>query len=168
MRSASADRPTAVFGHIAWLTADLDRFRRFYEDVFGFRTVAIDHPDQMPYRRLASLTDATGEAVRILAFEVPGYVSGLPDDVIGRRGRLDHCGLVVDDPDEFDLVVRRLVELGASSGEVGDLGPMRSVLFVDPDGGHHNLQTPNPDWRPGRSTEITDEATWRQLFPVAG
>ncbi|MFV0308153.1 MAG: VOC family protein [Desertimonas sp.] len=76
MPSTTPVRPTAAFGHVSWLTADLDRFRRFYEDVFGFRTVTIEHPDQMPYRRLASLTDAAGEAVRILAFEVPGVRLG--------------------------------------------------------------------------------------------
>lgn len=156
-------RCAVAFGHVSLLTADLDRFRRFYEDVFALRTVMIDHPDGMPFRRLAVLTDAIGESIRLLVFEVPGYTSGLPDDVIGRRGRLDHLAFHAADPEEFDAVTRRLVEAGASSGEVNDLGPSRSVLFVDPDGAHHNLQTRNPTWRPGRSTEITDPDLWQRL-----
>jgi len=163
----ATDHAVVVFGHVSLLTADLDRFRRFYEDVFGFRTVLIEHPDGMPFRRLATLTDAPGDAVRILAFEVPGYVSGLPDDVIGRRGRLDHLALVTDDADEFAVVAQRLVELGASSGDISELGPMRSLLFVDPDGGHHNLQTPNAAWTPSRTTEITDPVLWQQLRHTA-
>lgn len=158
--------PPVAFGHVSLLTADLDRFRRFYEDVFGFRTVTVDHPDGMPFRRLAALTDAVGDEIRLLVFEVPGYTSGLPDDVIGRRGRLDHLALIARDADEFVAATRRLVERGASSGEVSELGPMRSVLFIDPDGGHHNLQIPNPAWAPGRTTDITDEALWQRLHPT--
>jgi catechol 2,3-dioxygenase-like lactoylglutathione lyase family enzyme len=150
----------ARLGHTALVTADLDRFRRFYEDVFGFRTVMVDHPDGMPFRRLASMADAVGDDIRLLLFEVPGYASGLPDDVIGRRGRLDHVAVHIGEPDGFDDLVGRLVECGASSGEISELGPVRSVLFVDPDGGHHNLQTPNPEWVPPRSVEIVDPALW--------
>lgn len=150
-------------GHAAVITADLDRFRRFYEDVLGLRVVLVDHPDGMPFRRLAAMTDGAADCVRLLVFEVPGYVSGLPDDVVGRRGRIDHLGFHVSDPLAFDILVRRLVEVGASSGEVGDLGPMRSILFVDPDGAHHNLQTPDLAWSPPRSTDIPDPHLWRQV-----
>jgi glyoxylase I family protein len=157
------DQPTVAFGHVALITADLDRFRRFYEDVFGLRAVEVDHPDGMPFRRLASFTDAGGDVVRMLVFEVPAYTSGLPDDVIGRRGRLDHIAFHVDARNDFDAVTNRLVERGASSGVVSELGPVFSVLFVDPDGGHHNLQTLNHAWTPGPSTEIPDPALWRRL-----
>lgn len=150
-------------GHAAVITADLDRFRRFYEDVLGLRLVLLDHPDGMPFRRLASMTDAAADSIRLLVFEVPGYVSGMPDDVIGRRGRIDHLAFHVSDPIQFDAVVRRLVEAGASSGEVASLGPVRSILFVDPDGAHHNLQTPDLAWSPPRSTDIPDPHLWQQV-----
>ena len=155
--------PNVLVGHAAVITADLDRFRRFYEDVLGLRTLLVDHPDGMPFRRLASMTDAAADRIRMLVFEIPGYGSGLPDDVIGRRGRIDHLTFVVADPSEFETVVHRLVEVGASSGEIGALGPVRSVLFVDPDGAHHNVQTPDPDWSPPRSTEILDAQLWHQV-----
>lgn len=60
------------------------------------------------------------------------------------------------DDAEFDEVVERLVDAGASSGTVDDLGPVRSVLFVDPDGAHHNLQVVVPGWRPGPGAEVVD------------
>lgn len=159
--------PTASvsFGHVSMFTADLDRFRRFYEDVLGMRTVAIDHADQQPFRRSAELTDAACEATRLVVREVPGYTSGLPDDVTGRRGRLDELTFHMSDGEEFERAVRRLVEHGASSGEISSFGPVRSVLFVDPDGGHHHLETPRRNWAPSRSIEIVDDHLWHRVHP---
>jgi hypothetical protein len=74
-----------------------------------------------------------------------------------------HVAFHTNDPDDFSIVAWRLVELGASSGVITELGPVRSLLFVDPDGAHHNLHSPNPAWTPGRATEITDPNLWQRL-----
>lgn len=149
-------RARVRLGHAAVNTPDLDRFRRFYEDVLGLRLVAVNHPTGAPFRRLGAFTDRDGESMVLLAFEVPGYASGLADDVIGRRGRLDHIAFYAAEDDEFDEIVERLVDAGASSGAVDLLGPVRSVLFVDPDGAHHNLQITDSSWRPGPEAEVID------------
>lgn len=143
-------------GHAAVNTPDLDRFRRFYEDVLGLRLVLVDHPTAAPFRRLGAFTDRNGTSIVLLAFEVPGYSSGLADDVIGRRGRIDHIAFNAAGDAEFDELVERLIDVGATSGSVTDLGPVRSVLFVDPDGAHHNLQIMQPQWHPAASAEVID------------
>jgi len=153
---SAAAHARARLGHAAVNTPDLDRFRRFYEDVLGLRLVLIDHPIGAPFRRLGAFTDRDGEAVALLAFEVPGYSTGLADDIIGRRGRVDHLAFYAVDDAEFDEIIERLVDIGATSGAVTDLGPVRSVLFVDPDGAHHNLQILQPHWQPGPSAEVVD------------
>lgn len=154
--AAPTARARARLGHVGVHTPDLDRFRRFYEDVLGLRLVAVDHPTGAPFRRMGAFTDRDGESTALLVFEIPGYSSGLADDVIGRRGRLDHIAFAAADDAEFDEIVERLVDAGASSGTVDDLGPVRSVLFVDPDGAHHNLQVVVPGWRPGPGAEVVD------------
>lgn len=143
-------------GHAAVVTPDLDRFRRFYEDVVGLRQVAVQHPPQAPMRRLGVFTDAAGDAVSLLAFEIPGYESGLADDLLGRRGRVDHITFLVTTDEDFRETTARLVDAGASSGQVDLLGPVWSVLFVDPDGARRNLQLANPEWHAEATVEVLD------------
>jgi hypothetical protein len=50
------------------------------------------------------------------------------------RGRLDHFGLQAASADSFETIRQRLVEHGASDGEVNDFGSVRSLFFRDPDG----------------------------------
>ena len=50
------------------------------------------------------------------------------------RGRLDHFGLQAASVEGFETIRQRLVEHGASGGEVNDFGTARSVFFRDPDG----------------------------------
>ena len=50
------------------------------------------------------------------------------------RGRLDHFGLQAASVESFETIRQRLVEHGASDGEVNDFGTARSVFFRDPDG----------------------------------
>lgn len=142
------------FDHVAVLTPDLDRYRRFYEDVLGLRTAMVERPLGDTYRRLALMGGREGSS-SMWVFEVPGYRSEAADDVAGRRGRLDHLGFVTT-PAAFETTVGRLVDAGASTGRVVVLGPIRSALFIDPDGAHHRLQTPLLDWEPPASTDVVD------------
>lgn len=149
-------RARVHFGHAAVNTPDLDRFRRFYEDVLGLRLAVTEHPDGAPFRRMGVFTDRLGQSAVLLVFEVPGYDSGLPEAETGRRGRIDHLAFEAADDAGFAEITTRLVEAGASSGEVSVLGPVRSVVFVDPDGGHRNLQVTVPGWRPAPDADVPD------------
>jgi catechol 2,3-dioxygenase-like lactoylglutathione lyase family enzyme len=54
---------------------------------------------------------------------------------MGGRGPIDHYALAVDSEAQLLEIRDRLVELGASPGEVTRFGPsLLSVFFRDPDG----------------------------------
>lgn len=136
-------------GHIHLVTADLDRFARFYEHTIGLRLVAVDHAPQTGDGRLGVFADARGVAV--IAIEQPEL--DLDDDGHRRGAAIDQVAFDAD-PDEFDNAVGRLVHAGASSGEATADGPNRTVIFFDPDGRACRLCRPDPDWSPRSSVEV--------------
>lgn len=121
-------------GHVAVITADLDRFRAFYEDVLGLRTGLVMRITHEPHLRHAFLF--VDDNTLVHAFEVPGYDPGTDgwEATIGRRGRVDHLAFVVPDRAALEAVRERLVAAGASDGSITDFGPVLSVPFRDPDG----------------------------------
>jgi catechol 2,3-dioxygenase-like lactoylglutathione lyase family enzyme len=131
------------FSHLAVNTADLPRFRRFYEGLLGIPmgvTFRMDHP---PYLRHATF-HLDGPVV-LHVFEVPGYdpaADGIGSE-IGQRGRIDHFGFQVADEDALRRVADRLRAAGATDGEVRELGPVLSVHVTDPDGLELEVNCPN-------------------------
>jgi catechol 2,3-dioxygenase-like lactoylglutathione lyase family enzyme len=121
-------------GHIAINTADLDRFRRFYDGMLGIPLGAVMRMGFPPYLRHATFHVAPGLVLHV--FEVPGYDpqgQGIGTDV-GERGRIDHFAFLVPDADALAEVAGRLRAAGASDGEVRAMGPVLSVHATDPDG----------------------------------
>jgi catechol 2,3-dioxygenase-like lactoylglutathione lyase family enzyme len=152
------------FSHVAVNTADLDRFRRFYEGLLGIPlgvTMRMDHP---PYLRHAAFH--VDRAV-LHVFEVPGYdprADGIGSG-IGRRGRVDHFGFQVADAATLGNVAARLRAAGASDGEVRPLGPMLSVHVTDPDGLELEVNCPNLDFELDDFAEEVEEVglgDWRE------
>jgi catechol 2,3-dioxygenase-like lactoylglutathione lyase family enzyme len=133
--------------HIAINTADLARFRRFYEGVLGVplgMSLRMNHP---PHLRHA--TFHVGETLVLHVFEVPGYDpegQGIGRS-IGERGRIDHFGFLVPDEGALREVAAQLRAAGASDGEVRPLGPMLSVHATDPDGLEIEVNCPDPGFR---------------------
>lgn len=147
--------PGIHLGHVCVVTADLDRFTRFYEHTIGLRLVAVDHSPQAGYERLGVFADAN--AVALLALERPDLDLGSSPDG-DRPGMIDHLTFKVDG-DEFEVAVARLVEAGASDGTIHPTGPTDAVRFDDPDGRTWSLWRPNPDWQPPASVEFIGCAT---------
>jgi catechol 2,3-dioxygenase-like lactoylglutathione lyase family enzyme len=146
---AGAARPFAV-SHVAAITPDLDRYRAFYEDVIGLRTLATLRMTEPPLLRHAFL--AVSDTTVMHVFEQPGYdpvADGIGTE-IGRRGRLDHVGFFVADVEALTAVRDRLVAAGASDGVVTPLGPILSVHFRDPDGFEGEINTVALDFDPSR------------------
>jgi catechol 2,3-dioxygenase-like lactoylglutathione lyase family enzyme len=151
-------------GHIAVMTADLDRFRAFYDEVLGIRASIVMRMDDGPgYRHAFFPVD---DRTLLHVFEVPGFdpaADGYSSD-IGRRGRLDHFGFLLGSREEFEAARHRLVAAGASDGSITDFGPLLNVYFEDPDGmpceitmvaegydpaevpGDQILEVPDPHW----------------------
>ena len=122
---------TSGFDHIATLTTDLDRFTRWYADVFGARvTMEMDASDEHP--RMAIVDVGGGAALNV--FEVPEESLIGERRRIGGRGAIDHFGLAVPDRSTLDEVRDLLVRAGADVGEVQRLGDAWSLFFRDVDG----------------------------------
>ncbi len=114
------------------MTADLDRYLAFYQEVFGAEVVTImdaegDHP------RMA-IVDMGGESA-LNVFEVPADSIVGNRTKMGGRGPIDHYALAVESEEMLLQIRDRLVALEASPGEVTRFGPaLHSVFFRDPDG----------------------------------
>jgi catechol 2,3-dioxygenase-like lactoylglutathione lyase family enzyme len=134
-RDTSSELPTAgtplVSGlnHAAIITADLDRLSGFYVEVFGAERVEVPAP---PGTRAAvvQLSAACGLAL----MEAPENLYAAGSVEMSTRGHLDHIALDAPTAASLEELRRRLVERGASDGQVSDYGAMLSVHFVDPDG----------------------------------
>lgn len=136
--------------HVRVVTADLDRFTRFFEYTLGLGLVAIDNLPQDGGERLGVFADTNG--VTVLALERPDFGPGSAGDT-GGRGAIDLVTFQADGT-EFDDATARLVETGASDGTIHTDGPTHAVRFNDPDGRTWSLCRPNPDWQPPESVEL--------------
>jgi catechol 2,3-dioxygenase-like lactoylglutathione lyase family enzyme len=114
--------------HVAVLTQDLARFVAFYTEVFELEIV---FEESTPVRHAIL---RTGEQSWLHPVEFAGnpHASAVP--AMFERGHLDHLGLTAASRAAFERVRQRLVDRGASTGSIDDLGPFQSLWFTDPDG----------------------------------
>ena len=155
--------------HVAVVTADLDRFRAFYEDTIGLETTIV-FGSGPGHARQAVL--AAGN-VMLHVFEVSefdpaarGYGSAMFE-----RGRLDHIGFTVADEAALVALRDRLLAVGASSGSIRHLGPLLSVRFHDPDGLEGEINCLDPAYDPSSlrdEDEIVDPAWLDRIRSVMG
>jgi len=132
-----------ALSHLALNTADLDRFRRFYEGILDIPVSVVRRMDHPPYLRHALFHVPGGLVLHVR--EVPGYDPSLQGigRSFGERGRIDHFGFQVDDETALRKVAGRLRAAGASDGEIGARGPLLSALVHDPDGLELEINCPN-------------------------
>ena len=119
--------------HIAVLTADMDRFIRFYQEVFDAK-VEMDNPNHAGNEGERMVIMSIGDQSELNVFEVPGNTQTATQTPMFGRGRLDHFGLNASNRKTFEQVRQRLMEVGASDGTISDFGLKLSVFFRDPDG----------------------------------
>ncbi len=122
---------TSGFNHVATMSADLDRVKRFYGDAFGaVVTFEMEAADDHP--RMAILDLGGGAALNV--FEVPSDTILGDRRAMGGRGPIDHYALAVDSLATLESLKGRLVDAGAEIGEIQRLGNEWSLFFRDPDG----------------------------------
>lgn len=127
-----ATTKTCGFNHVATMTADLDRYLAFYKDIFGAEVLSTmeareDHP------RMAIVNMGGDSALNVFEVAADSIVGDRAK--MGGRGSIDHYALAVDSEEQLLEIRDRLVEVGASPGEVTQFGPtLLSVFFRDPDG----------------------------------
>ena len=124
--------------HVGHVVTDLDRAKRFYVDLLGFRLWYEIHPPDGATARLSSLTPPLGLTASYLTLD--GFVLELlhysaPEAAAPARVRtmnepgLTHLSIAVDDVHE---TAKKAVEFGGSVIETSDIG---NALFIrDPDG----------------------------------
>ncbi len=128
----------AIYNHTGHVVTDLDRSKRFYQEVFGFRLWYEITPPDVPTAQLTGLTPPLGVTATYLTLD--GFVLELmhysaDGATLPFRARtmnepgLTHLSISVDD---VQAAAARAVEFGGQRIEESDIG---AALFVrDPDG----------------------------------
>jgi len=119
--------------HIAILTADMERFIRFYQEAFDAK-VTHDNRNHAGHAGERMVIMSIGGQSEFNVFEVPGNTQARVQTPMFGRGRIDHFGLNAHSRETFEHVRVRLIQLGASDGTITDFGSKLSVFFRDPDG----------------------------------
>jgi catechol 2,3-dioxygenase-like lactoylglutathione lyase family enzyme len=118
--------------HIALISKDIERVTAFYRDVFDAEVGPTkphgdDGGETMTRIRIGPRTELN-------VFTIEGNDQPDHQTPMWGRGRLDHFGLQASSAEDFERIRQRLIEHGASDGQVNDFGSMRSIFFRDPDG----------------------------------
>jgi catechol 2,3-dioxygenase-like lactoylglutathione lyase family enzyme len=128
----------AIYNHTGHVVTDLDRSKRFYQEVFGFRFWYEISPPDEPTAKLtglepplgvtASYLTLDGFVLELMAYAAPGATRPFRARTMDEPG-LTHLSISVDD---VQATADRAVELGGVRIEESDIG---AALFVrDPDG----------------------------------
>ena len=128
----------AVYNHIGQVVTDLERSKRFYQDVFGFQFwYEIQPPDEAtaklsslkpPLGMTASYLTLDGFVLELMHYSAEGAAPPFRARTMNEPG-LTHVSISVDD---VRATAEKAVEYGATIIEESDLG---HALFIrDPDG----------------------------------
>lgn len=138
--------PNTGIHHIRLTVTDIERSRRFYQDVLGFSVAAESPagPDDPAVR--ADPFRLYGGVV----FEVHGLLLGLrpvaaPGDRFDAdRTGLDHLSFTVATRDDLAAAAARLTAAGIRHGEIIEMDQFGIAIlsFDDPDGIHLELTSP--------------------------
>ena len=124
--------------HVATVTQDLDRLVDFYARVFEAKCIFDEEIPFMPLRSGGGAARhafiAVGGPTFLHAWQVDGVDPGSFEGEIFERGRVDHFALATKSYGDFERLRQKLIEEGATTGEVNDFGVMLSFSFQDPDG----------------------------------
>ena len=131
--------------HVATITADGDRLKQFYIDVFG-ATIEMDGPEFPGGPRMIVINIAPGTELNV--FEIEGNSQADNQTPMHGRGRIDHIGLHATDLDTFAEIRDRLIAVGASDRIVTEFGRKLSIFFRDPDQMECEVLVANPDVDP--------------------
>jgi catechol 2,3-dioxygenase-like lactoylglutathione lyase family enzyme len=127
-----------VFNHVGHCVADVDRSRRFYEEVLGFELWReFDAPDEMTAQLLDLPAPVGLRAVYLrqgeFVLELLGYrdagTTPAPRPRVMNEIGLTHISVSVDD---IDATVAKAVEYGGTVLEQTHVG--LAVMIRDPDG----------------------------------
>ena len=128
----------ATYNHIGQVVTDLNRSKRFYQDVLGFKFWYEIQPPEEASAKLVSLTSPLGLTaaymtldglvLELLYYAAPGAASAFRRRSMNEPG-LTHLSFSVDD---INATAKKAVEYGGQVIAESDIG---FALFIrDPDG----------------------------------
>ncbi len=121
-------------GHLVLYVRDLERSRRFYRDVLGWREIT-PASGEMPFPASAFSSGRTHHELLLIA--VGEGAAPIPR---GRRLGLYHFGLKIGESDDELRAARdQLVAAGARIAGATDHGVTHSLYIEDPDGNEIEL-----------------------------
>ena len=118
--------------HIAMISRDIDRLREFYTEVFEAEVGPTKPHGEKGDETMTMIRIGPHTELNVVTIE--GNAEADRQTPMWGRGRLDHFGLQAASAESFEAIRRRLMERGASDGNVNDFGAVRSLFFRDPDG----------------------------------
>ena len=124
---------TSGFNHVAFLTTDMDRTVRFYEEAFdAVVTYEVVKNEHHPWMKILDV--GGGSAINVFQVDDPAEIIGQRRSQ-GHRGAVDHFGFAADSRDTLEQLQGRLEKAGAQEvGEIQRLGGEWSLFFRDIDG----------------------------------
>ncbi len=129
-------------GHVVLFVSDLERSRRFYGDVLGFKELATMGT------QVAVFGSASGRTHHeLLLIEVGPDAAPIPP---GRRVGMYHFGLKIgESDDELRAALGELEAAGVTVVGTSDHGVTHSAYILDPDGNEIELyvDVPGVDWK---------------------
>src|SRR3954454_8528124 len=146
-RKGRTDMQVQELGHIVLYVRDLERSARFYREVLGWRQIAGQPIQDLPFPAAAFAGPGGRTHHELLLIEVGPSAAALP---AGRRVGLYHFGLKVGDTDdELREAVARLQATGTPILGASDHTVTHSLYIADPDGNEIELyiDVPGVDWR---------------------
>ena len=144
-------------GHLVLYVSDLERSRRFYRDVLGWREIAVPAGEQ-PFPAAAFSSGRTHH--ELLLIEVGASAAPIPR---GRRVGLYHFGLKVGESDaELREARDQILKAGTPLVGTADHGVTHSLYIEDPDGNEIELYI---DVQPARWKE-DPTAVFAQTKPL--
>jgi catechol 2,3-dioxygenase len=134
-------------GHLVLYVRDLERSARFYREVLGWRQIAGQPIQSLPFPAAAFAAPGGRTHHELLLIEVGPDAAALP---AGRRVGLYHFGLKIGDDDEaLREAVARLQENDVPIMGASDHTVSHSLYIADPDGNEIELyvDVPGIDWK---------------------
>ncbi|MDQ6659043.1 MAG: VOC family protein [Actinomycetota bacterium] len=127
--------PLTGYAHVRLTVTDIERSRKFYDDVFG-----LDVAFEIPSDADASTRDQLAFLYGGVIYQLPGGsllglrpVAATGDTFDENRTGLDHLSFAVASRTDLDAAATKLDGLGIVHGDIKDIGSGYLLEFRDPD-----------------------------------
>jgi glyoxylase I family protein len=124
--------PTTSYAHVRLTVTDIERSRRFYDDVFGL-PVAYELPADADEATKAQLSFLFGGVIYRLGDALLGLRPVSADAFSEDRTGLDHVSFALSSRADLDEAATLLDDRGIEHGGVKDIGAGFILEFRDPD-----------------------------------